>query len=305
MQVKDVIQKTTQFFKDKGFASPRLDTELLIAHALHWERMKLYLNYDYPLSEEELKACRELVRRRSQGEPVAYILGHKDFYNHSFKVTPDVLIPRPETEMIVEETLKWVKSLQDKTDFRFIDFGTGSGCIGLSILSELLSEDISVTMASTLLAVDASEGAIAVASENARALEIDDRAQFLVRDIAELSTGDVMNALGGLADAVVANPPYIAIDDPLVEENVKRFEPSSALFSGEDGIHHIRVWAMKAAELTSPDALVIFEIGASQGSAAREIFQSLKHFRNIEIIRDLSGKDRFVRCYRLPGEYNG
>src|SRR4051812_24272971 len=102
MLVKDVLQKTTLFFKGKGIASARLDTELLIAQTLGWDRVKIYLNYEYPMTEEELNCCRELVRRRASGEPIAYILGSKDFYKSNFLVGPGVLIPRPETELIIE-----------------------------------------------------------------------------------------------------------------------------------------------------------------------------------------------------------
>jgi release factor glutamine methyltransferase len=109
MLLKEVLQKTTGFFTEKGFSSPRLDAELLLAHALKWERIKLYTHYDYPMSEAELTTSRELVKRRSQGEPIAYILGHRDFYKAKFLVAPGVLITRPETETPVEETVSWLK----------------------------------------------------------------------------------------------------------------------------------------------------------------------------------------------------
>lgn len=292
MLIKDVIQKTTQFFREKGFQNPRLDTELLIASALHWERMKLYLNYDYPLTEAELSVCRELVRRRASGEPVAYILGHKGFFKHTFKVTPAVLIPRPETESMVEEVLAWANSSQDEhvARLRVVDFGTGSGCIGLSLMAEMNE--------ARLLAVDVSQPAIEVATENAVSLGVADRTSFVVSDVGELTQQDVMSEFGALADAVVANPPYIAADDSNVEENVRKYEPQSALFSGKDGLSHIRQWSMKAAEITRAGAFVIFEIGHEQGRAAKEIFESVGHFKDIEIQKDLSGKDRFIRCYR-------
>lgn len=295
MQIKDVIQKTTQFFRDKGFESPRLDTELLIAEALRWERMKLYLNYDYPLSENELSVCRELVRRRATGEPVAYILGRKDFYNHTFRVTPEVLIPRPETETIVETVVQWHQ--MHGGDLNLIDFGSGSGCIGLSILAECPE--------AKLLGVDVSAGAIEVARMNANNLGLQERSQFLVSDVSDLRREQVAAFLNAPVDIVVANPPYIATDDPHLTEGVRRFEPSLALFSSDNGSAHIRSWSMKAAEFLKPGGMAMFEIGFQQGQLAREIFESCEKFENIEVIRDLAGQDRFIRAFKREETANG
>ena len=293
--VKDVIQKTTQFFRDKGFESPRLDTELLIASALQWERMKIYLNYEYPLSETELTQCRELVRRRATGEPVAYILGRKDFFGHTFKVSSSVLIPRPDTETLVEKAIEWVG--QNPTAHRIVDIGTGSGCIGLSLLAALPE--------TKLLAVDVSPAALEVAKENASSLQLQERVTFLERDAANLSADVVQGALGELADLVVANPPYISPSDPEVQPNVKKFEPNLALFSEGDGLQHISDWCAVAAQLVRPGGFVIFEIGHLQGSSAREIFSKNGNYDNIEIVRDLSGQERCVRAVRRSGDGKG
>src|SRR5262249_25104075 len=154
---KDVLSKSTQFLREKGSETARLDSELLIASALRWQRIKLYLNHEYPLSDDELKACRENVRRRGTGEPVAYIVGEKDFYRSTFQVSAAVLIPRPETEALVEEAITYClqreKSLASQ--IHVLDLGTGSGCIGLSILTEVPS--------AKLTAVDISSEAISVA----------------------------------------------------------------------------------------------------------------------------------------------
>lgn len=294
LRIKDVLEKTTQFFREKGIESARLDTELLISSALKWERLKLYLNYDYPLSEEELAACRELVRRRASGEPVAYILGKKDFYKHSFIVNPAVLIPRPETELLVEGTIRWLNENCVESPARFVDFGTGSGCIGLSIAAEVEG--------SQWLGVDKSPQAIEVAQTNAMELGLTDRSHFLVSDVAELEAEKVTEILGDVPDAVVANPPYIAVNDPEVDPSVRRFEPDEALFSGADGLEHIRIWEVKAAELVRPGGLVIFEIGYKQGPIAHEIFSSSGRFEDIQILKDYSGFDRFVRAVRKSGK---
>ncbi|RYZ72203.1 MAG: peptide chain release factor N(5)-glutamine methyltransferase, partial [Proteobacteria bacterium] len=121
MLIKEILTKTTEFFKNKGFDSPRLETEILISTALNWRRMKLYLNHEYNLNETELNACRELVKRRVGGEPSAYIVGHKGFYKHDFKVTPAVLIPRPETEELVEQAVAWANA--NAPAARVVDLG--------------------------------------------------------------------------------------------------------------------------------------------------------------------------------------
>lgn len=289
--IKDILQKTTQFFRDKGIESARLDTELLLAYALKWERMKLYLNYEYPLSDEELNACRELVKRRASGEPIAYILGRRDFFKNTFEVSPAVLIPRPETETLVEETLNWLN--QETENARVIDLGTGSGCIGLSLLAERPELQ--------LIAVDISAVAIEVARRNADTLGVSERAHFFATDAVEFSAEKTKSIFGALADAVVSNPPYISNQDPRVQESVRKFEPSQALFSGDDGLDAIRSWAEKASELVRIDGLVIFEIGDFQGREASEIFETTGRYRDVSIVKDLTGRERFVRAIRAGG----
>ncbi len=285
MQVKEILQKTTDFFRNKGFDSPRLETELLISSALHWERMKLYLNHDQPLTEAEVTACREYVRRRATGEPVAYIIGHKGFYKHSFKVTPAVLIPRPETESLVDETLTWAKR---ETVERVVDLGTGSGCVGISVAA--LLPDV------RLFACDISEDALKVAEENAREIGVLDRATFLAKDAATVQASDLKMTIGGLADVILANPPYIAEDDPEVQDTVRKFEPHQALFSEDHGFADIKSWCATAARIGRPGAFVMFEIGHEQGARAEKIFEDNGSFENIKIEKDLAGLERFVRA---------
>jgi release factor glutamine methyltransferase len=296
--LKDVLQKTTLFFREKGIETARLDAELLIAAALNWERMKIYLNYEYPMNDSELALCREHVRRRASGEPVAYILGKRDFYKHSFKVSNAVLIPRPETEHVVEDAVVWLRSQLPATGeqpanalpLKVVDFGTGSGCIGLSILAEIPE--------CQLVAIDISSGALEIANENAVKIGVSERVHFIEADVGQLEIANVTSALGGLADAVVANPPYISVDDPMIEANVKLFEPTQALFSGEHGLVHLRSWCAKAGDLLRPKGWIMFEIGNQQGAAARQIFEDSCQFRDIEIVKDLSGRERFVRAFR-------
>ncbi len=289
MLVKDVVSKTTQFLKDKGSDSPRLDSELLISAALNWDRMKIYLNYDYPLTDQELTACREFVRRRATGEPVAYILGKKDFYKNSFAVSPAVLVPRPETELLVDETLAWIKA-NSPSETKIVDLGTGTGCIGLSLLAELPD--------ARLYAVDQSAGAVAIANGNAERLLLSDRAKIVTESAEQVTRQDLEEFFGSQADVVVANPPYIATNDPAVEARVKLHEPSEALFSGEDGLAHLRSWSEVAIALLRPSGWLMFEIGHEQGQAASEILNNSGAFMEVTIKKDLSGRDRFICAMR-------
>ena len=287
MQLKEIIQKTAEFFKNKGIESGRLDAELLIGSVLKLTRVELYLKFDYPLKESELDACRELVKRRAAGEPVAYILGRRDFFKSTFIVSKDVLVPRPETEELVEEALQFAKAHEVT---RIIDLGTGSGCIGLSLIKDLST--------ARLLAVDISEPALHIARQNAASLQVQERATFVQTDAGELSFEVTEQLLGGLADVIVANPPYISNNDTNVAPNVRAHEPALALFAENDGLREIERWANVAGRVARAGALVMFEIGAEQGQKAREIFSNTGKFERIEIVKDLSGRDRFVRSFK-------
>lgn len=288
MKLKEILDKTTAFFKEKKIESPRLDAELLLAHGLKLERIQLYLRFDQPMKEEELAVLRELVRRRASGEPVAYILGYRDFFGHRFEVNSSVLIPRPETEHIVEEVIQWAEGKDSQLGF--IDLGCGSGCIGLSLLKEFPE--------ARLIAVDLSEKALEVAKRNAEALEVSDRVKFLHADAANQDV--VMSAYKEFVgkdkvDALISNPPYIAHGDPGVEENVKKFEPKSALYAEAEGLALLKSWSqVYRSHLKSP-GIMLMEMGMTQGPAMKEHFANLKIFNEISVIKDLSGHDRVIR----------
>jgi len=297
MKLKEVLDKTIQFFRDKKIESPRLEAELLLAHGLKLERIQLYLKFDQPLAEEELAHCRELVRRRVQGEPVSYILGYREFFGSSFKVTPAVLIPRPETEQLVEEALNWAQGQKEKTSpLGLLDLGTGSGCIGLTLLKKLPE--------AKLIAVDISQEALVVAQENAAQLGVGDRVQFVHADAATAS--DVLKAFKSFVgkstvDIVVANPPYIASTDPSVEEGVVKFEPHQALFACDEGLALLKKWSQTYKNFLSDEGLMLMEMGYTQGEAMKKYFQGLEVFQEISVIKDLSGHDRIIRGVKKHG----
>lgn len=288
MKLKEVLDKTTQFFKEKNIETPRLEAELLLAHGLRLERMQLYLKFDQPLGEAELATCRELVRRRVQGEPAAYILGSKYFYGYNFAVNSAVLIPRPETEHIVEAALDWA---QDKdASYTIVDLGSGSGCIGLTLLKKLPN--------AKLVAVDTSDKALEVAKTNAITLEVSDRVQFINSDAANavLVLATVKEFTGSPEiHILVSNPPYIASDDKDVEENVKKFEPEIALFAPENGLKFLRDWSQKYSSSLSDKAIILMEMGMTQGAAMKSHFQGLGIFNKVDVIKDLANLDRVIR----------
>ncbi len=277
MLLGEILQKTTEFFKEKKIESARLDAELLIAEVLKLKRIELYIKFEYPLTETEVQQCRDFVRRRAQLEPVAYILEKKDFYNESFKVKKGVLVPRPETEGIVEEVLSWVKK-NNLSEVNLLDLGSGSGCIGLSILKEL---------SGSLLGVDASEVAVEIGRENASRLGL------MSTEFVQSRAQDY-NFEGRKFDVVVANPPYIARDDRTIQASVKTFEPHEALFADDDGFKEISEWAQVAAGVLRPGGFVGFEIGSTQAEKAKKIFAQSGQFALIRSAKDLAGFDRFI-----------
>ncbi|KYG66776.1 protein-(glutamine-N5) methyltransferase, release factor-specific [Bdellovibrio bacteriovorus] len=287
MKLKEILDKTTQFFKDKGIETPRLDAELLLAHGLKLERIQLYLKFDQPMKEDELATLRELVRRRAQGEPVAYILGYREFYKYRFEVNNHVLIPRPETEHVIEEVLAWAKD--QKSDLGLIDLGFGSGCIGLTLLKELPQ--------AKLVAVDISAEASAVAKRNAESLGVQDRVRFVNADAA--NSDAVLTAYKELTgndkiDVLVSNPPYIASDDPQVEANVKKFEPNLALFADDQGLALLKNWSKIYSSHLAAKACVVMEMGMTQGSVMKDYFSNFNVFSEVKVIKDLAGLDRLI-----------
>lgn len=286
MTLKEILDKTTAFFKDKRIDTPRLDAELLLAHGLKLERIQLYLKFDQPMKDEELAVLRELVRRRANGEPVAYILGHKDFYKYRFEVSPAVLIPRPETEHIIEEVLSWANG--KPTNLGLVDLGAGTGCVGLSLLKELPE--------ARLISVDLSAEALEMAQKNAASLGVQDRVRFINADAGNFDI--VLSAYKEFigkseVDVLVSNPPYIAHDDPQVEANVKKFEPSMALFAEDQGMALLKKWTTTYAPYMATPGIVLMEMGMSQGSAMREHCAGL-NFSEVRVIKDLGGLDRLI-----------
>jgi release factor glutamine methyltransferase len=293
MFVKDVLAKSNEFLKTKGFESSRLDAELIIAHVLKMERISLYLKFDQPLSENELSNCRKLIIERAKGVPVAYLLNKKYFYNLEFFVDERVLIPRPETELLVVEVLNWAK-MSGNMNFRFLDMGCGSGCIAISIAMGLFNMGFDQNLG---IGLDISKDAIAVAKINRENLFY--KQPVSVANQLELVCHDVsLFNYSAPFDIIVANPPYIGFEDSNVQKSVKDFEPHLALFAKDNGLACIKSWCQTAIKISKPKGLIIFEIGGEQGREVIKIFDDTDAFSSVELLKDFSGFDRFIKVVR-------
>jgi protein-(glutamine-N5) methyltransferase, release factor-specific len=259
--------------------SPRLSAQVLVGEVLGLSRLGLSLERERRLTDQEHERIRSLVLRRASGEPVAYILGQKEFYGLDFMVTPDVLIPRPETEHIIEAV---EERFAPETAFRFADLGTGSGILAVT-LTHLFPN-------ATAVAVDKSPNALKVARNNARMHGVADRIAFVQGDF----TTSLLDAAA--FDLVVSNPPYVTekeYDD--ASHEVTDFEPVEALVSGADGLDHIRAMLPLVFRALVAGGLFLIEIGCGQGEAVQIITtDECPGFRCVTIIKDLAGHDRVV-----------
>ncbi len=269
-----ILNWTKQYFEEKGVDTPRLDAEVLLSHILKCDRIHLYVNFDRPLVEEELAAFRQMVKVRVQRMPVAYILGEKEFMGHTFRVTPDVLIPRPDTEILVEEA---IRLLAEKDSPRIVDIGTGSGAILLSVLLG--------TEGSTGVAVDLSPKALAVAKSNGERLGLAGRADFRL--------GDLYAPVDELFDAILSNPPYIPVRDMAGLSPEVKQEPEMALVGGVDGLDFYRRLIDEAPCYLKEGGIVLFEVGIYQAQDVAELGKA-RGFRTQRILPDYAGIDRVV-----------
>ena len=275
--ILEVLNWTTERFTREGVESPRVDAEVLLARCLNLERIRLYMDHDKPLAAEELTAYRAAVRRRLAGEPVAYITGYREFWSLSLEVDSAVLIPRPETELLVELAL----ARCDGTSPVVVDVGTGSGAIAISLARELPGARV--------YAVDSSAGALEVARRNAQRHEV--KLITLQGDLLEpLTTATEVEPL----DLVVSNPPYVTTAEMNdLPRHVRDFEPQEALHGGPDGLDVYRRLVPAAATALRSEGWLILEIGHAQGAAVSGLLED-SGFSKISVHKDLAGLDRAV-----------
>lgn len=279
-----ILKWTEQYFKDKGIESPRLDAEVLLAHVLEKQRIYLYVHFDEPLQPGELAAYREMIKKRVLRVPVAQILGEKEFMGLTFKVTADTLVPRPDTEILVQAAVDRLRAMAGEEPLRFADIGTGSGAICLSVLHYL-----SDTVADT---VDISSAARAVAEENAASLGLADRITF--------HTGDLLQPLSGISfAAILSNPPYIPeADIATLAPEVRLKEPHTALSGGQDGLDFYRRLAKEAPAMLVPGGFTAFEVGIHQAGDVADLLKANPLIDRTEILPDYAGIDRVVVGWR-------
>jgi release factor glutamine methyltransferase len=284
--VRRVLGWTAPHFEKLGVDAPRLTAELLLAHVLETSRVRLYTDLDRPLETGELAAFRALIERRSAGEPTQYLTGRREFYGHSFRVDPRVLIPRPETELLVEAVLR---ALPPDVEARVLELGAGSGCVAVSIALG--------NPRSRVLATELSAEALEVARANASALGVADR--------VEVRQGDLFQPLtsGDRFEVVVSNPPYITRAELLGLPADVRCEPGLALDGGEDGLDVIRRIVTGARAWLAPGGLLALEIGDGQGPRVRSLLEAAG-YGQVRIERDLARHDRmaFGTRPRGPGD---
>lgn len=280
--VRRVLEWTTQHLKKHGSETPRLDAEILLAHARNCPRIALYTQFDEPLSDPVRAKMRELVQRRAQSEPVAYLVGHREFFSLDFDVTRDVLIPRPDTETLVMAVLDAAKPLVEP---KILDLCTGSGCVAIAIAKNC--------PAAIVTATDLSPTALTVAQENAAKHKVDQRITF--------QNGDLFAAVGSEErfDIIATNPPYVTTAElETLAMDIRKYEPRQALDGGPDGLNVVRGIVRDAAAHLQPGGSVFVEISPEQGDAVQRLFSEAGPLTEIRAIKDLSGRTRVVGCRR-------
>ena len=275
--ILEILQWTADFFKQQKVESPRLTAEVLLAHVLEQERMYLYVHFDQPLQREERERYKTLIRRRAGGEPTQYLTGVQEFWSLEFRVTPAVLVPRPETEHLVEAALALAKQYPHP---KILDIGAGSGVIAICLKHELPE--------ASLFAGDISEDALNVATHNAKTL-LKDESSISFRQ------GDLFAPFADMSfDLIVSNPPYIPTKEyETLEPNVKNYEPQKALHAGKDGLDVYRRLIAEAPNYLNDEGRVLVEIGYGQKDAVSGLFEA-QGFELHEIIKDYAGIDRVI-----------
>jgi release factor glutamine methyltransferase len=280
--IQKILGWITDYFGDNNIDSPRLSAELLLSHVLEMQRIELYTQFDRIVAKPQLDKLHALVKRCAAHEPPAYLIERTEFYSLEIKVTPACLIPRPETELLVERAIEFLRT-RSNTQL-VLDLCTGSGCIAVAIAKNFNECDI--------IATDICDSALAVAAENIDHHQLTDRVRILCGDLFDpIITGLDESRF----DLIVCNPPYVSDGEfQNLDRNVKDYEPKKALGAGADGMDIYRRIAEKIGDFLKPDATLILEIGYAQGSAVKELLQQTNLFTEIKIEKDLTDNDRIV-----------
>jgi release factor glutamine methyltransferase len=275
LTVLEALQLSADYLSKKGVDSSRLNAELILSNILNLKRLELYLNWERPLAENEISSYREMLKRRGNREPLQYILGEVEFYGYPFKVNPSVLIPRPETELLVETI---VLENSNKNDLNILDLGTGSGIIAISLARNLNCK---------ITAVDINSKALETALFNADLNKTLDKIEFIKADILN-------DNIIGEFDIIVSNPPYISKEDyNVLEPELKVYEPSEALTDYMDGLTFYKAIISKAKTNLKKNGKIYFELGQGQSLKVKSLLEQY-HFININIINDYQSIGRVI-----------
>ena len=278
-----LLDWTTDYFKKNNVAEPRSSAEVLLAHVLSQDRLFLYLNYDRPMEAPELSAYRSCIKRRLAGEPSQYITGAQEFWSLPLRVCPDVLIPRPETEILVQAVLDFVRhDLAHVTNPSILDLGTGSGAVAIALARELPEAEIA--------AVDLSMSALQLARENAKYNKVEKQIYFV--------QSDMFSGILGIPEKfslVVTNPPYVShAEFQQLAREIRDYEPHDALDGGPDGLVAVRRVIMEAPAVLARTGGLLLEMGAGQAGSVSALVQESQAYKSFRILKDYSGTDRIL-----------
>mgnify|MGYP006131494905 FL=1 len=279
-RIIDLINWGVKYFQDRSFENPRLEIEIFLQHIFGYKKIDLYINFEEEVTPKNLKRLREFIKRRVENEPIQYITGVSNFYGRDFYVNKNVLIPRPETEILVNVSIDYLSS---KKNPYIIDVGTGSGCIAITLAKELPS--------SKVIAIDYSQQALNIAKENAELVG--------VKNIEFLKLDFLSENLNYVADAVVSNPPYIAQEDiQSLMIDVKEFEPHRALTDNADGLEFYRILANKLDVILKKKGVLIIEVGRGNHPVeVKKLFEE-SGYNDIEMINDYNKDVRVLKIMK-------
>jgi len=280
--IQKLLNWVTEYLGTKGIDSPRLSAELLLSHILAKKRIELYTQFDRTVTEDQLSRLHNLVKRAGQHEPVAYLVGKTEFYSLELNVTPDCMIPRPETELLVERAIELLRTSSGTQ--LVCDLCTGSSCIAIAIAKNC--------PAARIIASDISDDALKVAAQNVQKHQLDERVELLCGDLFEPVTARLP---GDRFDLIVCNPPYVsAAEYEALDRTVKDYEPRLALWAGADGLDICRRVIEEAGGFLKPGGALMLEIGCPQGRAIKELLEQAGTFAEIKIERDFQNHDRIA-----------
>jgi release factor glutamine methyltransferase len=301
--VSRILEWTTRYLKEHGSETPRLDSEILLAHTRKCKRIQLYTSFDTPLTDAERAQMRDLVKRRANAEPVAYLVGHREFFGLDFKVSKDVLIPRPDTETLVIQLLECastmgsaglpatpdaeaVKPAKNSAKLRILELCTGSGCIAVAAAVNLPN--------ATLVATDISPVALRIATENAQQHKIQDRVDF--------REGDLFQAVpekNSQFDLIASNPPYIPDGEIAdLDADVRDHEPLLALRAGPDGMRLLTQIVENAGKYLVSGGWLVLETGIEQSILTQQALEARQDFRDVRVVKDLAGRPRVIAAQK-------